>query len=192
MRVRLDKFPLSRTLTREFVRPNSLSVENFRALSLVYHRYKYTRYTAALPIAVDFQPAAAHCLSKYRLALRATLLVWPRTSHNFSWSLYPIRCSSLSLFLLLSLSRFTILVFSSPSLPLLRETHPSYTRRPVRRTRANPPASTLLRRVFQALHPGFTSCPDGAKIWSTLASPRLKVIACALTARQRSATPLDR
>lgn len=62
---------------REFDR-NSPFVENFRAV-VGYHAYKYTRYTPALPIVVDSQPAAL-LLSKYRLALRATLLVWPRTS----------------------------------------------------------------------------------------------------------------
>lgn len=41
---------------------------------------------------------------------------------------------------------------------------------------------------FQALHPGFTSCPDGAKIWSTLASPRLKIIDCTLAATHGIAT----
>jgi len=81
-----------------------------------------------LPIAVDFQPVALR-LSKYRLALRATLLVWPRTSlliisHGLSTYL-----DSTSLFLSLSLSLSLFLLFSLLFLFYLRlvvETHLSY------------------------------------------------------------------
>jgi len=151
----------------EFVRPyNSSFVENFRTV-VGYHTYKYTRHTRALSIAVDFQPAALR-LSKYRLALRATLLVWPRTSHNFSWSLYPIR-----------LFAFFCPVVSSPSFyRLRRETHP---------TLGIPwgeSTSFHSSNVFQAT-PSPCRAPMLQKYGSILASPRLKVIACTLVQANR-------
>lgn len=131
-----------------FVRPNSFGRRELPSHRQFYHAYKYTRYTSALPIAVDFQPAALH-LSKYRLTLRATLLVWPRTS--------PLIIShglSLSDPVPLSFSRLAVLFSSIPSFHRFRrETHPSYARRSARRTRANHQLLFLQRRVFQALHP---------------------------------------
>lgn len=68
--------------------------------------------------------------SKYRLALRATLLVWPRTSLLIISRGLSIRSSS-------SLSSYHLLLSVLPP-SLRRETHPLYIRRFTRRARANP------------------------------------------------------
>lgn len=112
-------------------------------------------------------------MSKYRLTLRATLLVWPRTSPLIISHGLSIRSSS------------SLLVFPFPSTPprdasfVLSASREADT--------GEPPAS-----IFPTSRlPGFTpspSSPDGTKIWSTLASPRLKVIACTLPATRSVAT----
>lgn len=87
---------------REFVRPNSSSAENFRRqLSRVQIHPVYIG-------AADrrrFSAGAALYLSKYRLTLRATLLVWPRTSLLIISHGLSIQSSS------------SLLVFPFPSFP---------------------------------------------------------------------------
>lgn len=152
--IRLDKFPLL-PLRFEFVRPyNSSFVENFRTI-VGYYTYKYTRHTA-LSIAVDFQPAALR-LSKYRLALRTTLLVWPRTS-----------------LFIISRGLFIRSVSSRSFHRLRRETHPSYSRHSTRRTRANPLATTLPTSRLPGFTPSPCRVPMTQKYESILAFPRLK------------------
>lgn len=99
-----------------------------------------------LSIAVDFQPVALR-LSKYRLALRATLLVWPRTSlliisHGLSTYL---DSTSLSLSLVLASLSF---------LPPSRRRDASFVPLDTKRVRERSTSSVLFHRRFS---PSFSS-----------------------------------
>lgn len=111
-----------------------------------------------LPIAVDFQPVALR-LSKYRLALRATLLVWPRTSlliisHGLSTYL-----DSTSLFLYLSLS-LSLVLASLSFLPPSRRRDASFVPLDTKRVRERSTSSVLFHCRFSPSFSPFLSCQD--------------------------------